>query len=300
MESLQRLRVLREVASHGSFTAAANAIPMSQPSVSQHMSTLERELGTRLFDRTTSGARLTAAGEVALRHALRILQVADEAKRELETLRTGMQTPLRIAAFGTACTALLPVAVATLRRTHPSVAFDFDECDVEDAVDRVRHADADVAVVFDYAAHPLDARGLFVQHLGDDPVEIVLADDHPMSRAHVVPIEQLAHDPWISGTGFGCRESLRTVCGAAGFAPTIALNSNRYTTTLALVAERHGCALVPMTALRNPPAGVVVGLLRPSAPPRRIWAVTTSPPTEAVGEFVDALTTAVRDRTRTS
>ncbi|HWL42232.1 MAG TPA: LysR family transcriptional regulator [Ilumatobacter sp.] len=300
MESLQRLRVLREVAAHGSFTAAAHAIPMSQPSVSQHMSSLERELGTRLFDRTTAGAQLTPAGEVALRHALRILRVADEARRELEAMKTGTCTPLRVAAFGTACTALLPIAVANLRRTHPSVAFDFDECDVDVAVERVQHADADVAVVFDYAAHPFDARGLVVQHLGDDPVEIVLPGNHPLSRAQVVPIERLADDPWIGGTGFGCRESLLTVCGAAGFAPQVALNSNRYTTTLALVAEGHGCALVPATALQNPPTGVVVGLLRPSAPPRRIWAVTTAPPEGPVGELVDALATAVRDRTRTN
>jgi len=298
MESMQRLRVLREVASRGSFTAAANAMQMSQPSVSQQMAMLERELGTRLVDRTTTGTHLTPAGEVALRHALRILQVADEARREIDTLGSGAQSPLRVAAFSTACTALLPTAVASLRRTHPSIDFDFEECDVDDAVARVQLGDTDIAVVFDYAAHPFDARGLCVQHLGDDAVEIVLPDAHPLSRTAVVPIEALAHEPWISGTGFGCRESLRTVCGAAGFAPRIALNSNRYTTTLALVAEGHGCALVPTTALRQLPPGVTVGLLRPSAPPRRIWAVTSASPTGSVGDLVDALATVLRDRTR--
>lgn len=298
VESLQRLRVLREVATRGSFTSAAQALAMSQPSVSQHMSSLEREMGTLLVERSSTGVRLTAAGEVALRHGLRILKTADDARREIASLTSGVHAPLRVAAFGTACTVLLPAAAAALQRHQPGITFDFEECDVDDAVGKVRHGSADLAIAFDYASHPFERHGLHVDHLGDDPIALVLAERHPASREPVVAIDRLVDEPWISGTGFGCLESLRTVCGAAGFAPRIALNSNRYPTTLALVAEGHGMALVPRTALQNPPPGVAVALLRPSAPPRRLWAVSQSERTGPIGDLIDALARTVHERTR--
>jgi DNA-binding transcriptional LysR family regulator len=274
---------------HGSFTAAAGALHLSQPAVSQHISTLERELGTRLVVRSVTGARLTAEGEVALRHALRILQAADAARREIEGLRSGAYAPLRVAAFSTACTYVLPAAASAFRRRHPWVPFEFVDCDAEEALQRVRHADADVAITFDYAAHPLDAEGLTARHLADDPVRIALPERHPAARSAVVDLCELADEPWVSGTGFGCRESLRTVCGAAGFAPRVALDSNRYPTTLALVGAGHGIALVPDSALSHPPPGVVTCLLRPAAPPRRVWAMTTFEPTGPLTDFIDAV-----------
>lgn len=289
VESLQRLRVLRAVALNGSFTGAAAALSMSQPSVSQHVASLERELGARLVVRTPVGAHLTPEGEVALRHALRILASVDEARREIDHLRSGSHDPVRIAAFPTACTALLPRAAAELRRRHPSAPFTFTESDADDALDLLRDGRADVAVVYDYAAHPLVLDHLVVQHVADDPLRVVLPRHHPAAPDAVIDLVSLADDPWISGTAFACAESLRAVCGVAGFTPDVALDSNRYPTTLALVAAGHGVALVPESALATPPAGVVAKHLRPAAPPRRIWAATTEVPARLVAQLVDCL-----------
>jgi DNA-binding transcriptional LysR family regulator len=292
VESLQRLRVLRAVAQHGSFTAASGVLSMSQPAVSQHVSALERELGARLVDRTTQGTRLTPAGEVVLRHALRILKSSDDARRDLHELRSGDLAPVRIAAFPTACTQLLPRAAAAWRRRHPVPPFEFTECDADRAVELARQGTVDLAVSYDYAAHPLDLRHLRVHPLPDDPLLLVLPASHPLAPAPVVDVGALAEEAWIGGAYFACAESLRAICGVAGFTPRIVLGSNRYPTTLALVAAGHGVALVPSSALGLPPQGVVVRPLRPVPPPRRQWTLTCGQPRAAVTDLVDCLVAA--------
>ena len=289
VENLQRLRVLRAVALEGSFTKAAHTLAMTQPAVSQHINALERELGARLVDRTPTGATLTPEGAVTLRHALRVLQTVEETRREIDRLRSGRHDPVRIAAFPTACAHLLPRATAEMRRREPNASFTFTECDADDAIRRVRTGEADVGIVYDYAAHPIDLAGLAVHHLVDDPVVLVVPLDHPLSRSVVVDAAELADEPWIRGTAYGCVESLNTVCGAAGFSPLVALDSSRYPTTLALVAAGHGVALVPESALHTPPAGVVTRTLRPQPPPRRIWCIAHHDPSDDVALAIDCL-----------
>lgn len=251
-------------------------------------------MGARLLDRSVAGTSLTPTGEVVLRHALRILQAVDSARRDVEALRQGAVAPIRIAGFSTACTYIVPGAAGRLRDRRPAVEFTLEDCDSADAVEMVRHGRADLAVAFDYASHPLDLAGVEAQHLGDDVVRVAINQRHPAAGRAVVRIADLAEEPWISGTGFGCRESLMTVCGVAGFSPVIAFDSNRYPTTLALVAAGHGIALVPATALGHLPPGVAVQTLRPAPMPRRLWAVTAEPADGALRELVDELVAELR------
>jgi DNA-binding transcriptional LysR family regulator len=295
MESLQRLRVFRAVAESGSFTAAGTKLSLSQPAVSQHITALERELGARLVDRSTLGARLTVEGEVVLRYALRVLKTSDDVRRELRQLRSGRLATVRMAAFPSACTHLLPLAAAAFRSLHPTVPFTFIESDAAAALDAVRGGSADLALTYDYAAHPLDLRHFVARPLADDPLLLALPARHPAATAPVVELAALATEPWISGTAFACAESMRAICGAAGFTPQVVLDSNRYPTTLALVAAGHGVALVPAMALAHPQAGVAVRPARPAPPPRRVWAVTAAPPTRTVADLIDCvLATATR------
>ncbi len=81
-----RLRVFREVAERGSFTAAATVLNISQPAVSQHVAKLEQETGFALLERSTRRVRLTSAGEVFLARARALLCQLDEARRELAAM----------------------------------------------------------------------------------------------------------------------------------------------------------------------------------------------------------------------
>src|SRR3954469_16724609 len=86
MLGVRRLRVLREVAAHGSFSAAAEALAFTQPAVSRQIATLEAEAGTRLVDRGARGVRLTAAGELLVQHADVILDRLAAAESQLEDI----------------------------------------------------------------------------------------------------------------------------------------------------------------------------------------------------------------------
>ncbi|MFG1798442.1 LysR family transcriptional regulator [Nocardia sp. NPDC049149] len=289
MEHLQRLRVLRAVAKHGSFTAAGAALTMSQPAVSQQVTALERDMGARLVERTTLGARLTPEGEIVLRHGLRMLSSSDDARRELDQIRSGDLATVRIAAYPTACAHLLPRAAALWHRRYPALPFEFTECDADQALDLTRHGATDLALTYDYAAHPIDLSHLTAQPLPDDPLLLALPASHPLAATPVVDVAALAEQAWISGTSFACAESLRAICGVAGFTPIVALDSNRYPTTLAMVAAGHGIALIPAAALSNPPADVAIRPLRPVPPPRRIWMVTQGQPHATVIHLMDCL-----------
>ena len=116
---VRRLKVLREVAARGSFSAAADALAFTQPSVSRQIATLEAEAGTRLVDRTARGVRLTPAGELLVEHADVILGRLAAAEAQLEALAELDAGRLRLGAFPTASATLTAAGHRRLRRGPP-------------------------------------------------------------------------------------------------------------------------------------------------------------------------------------
>src|SRR5947199_7740568 len=112
MLDVRRLRVLREVATQGSFSSAAESLDYTQSAVSQQIATLEREAGTLLVDRSARGVSLTDAGEALVRHADAILARLAEAEAELGAIAGLRGGRLRIVAFPTAGATLAPRAIA--------------------------------------------------------------------------------------------------------------------------------------------------------------------------------------------
>src|SRR5919202_3124520 len=121
MLDVRRMRVLREVARRGSFSAAADALSFTQSAVSQQIAALEREAGTTLAERSARGVRLTEAGEAVVRHTEAILARLAEAEAELEAIAGLRGGRLRMAAFESAASTLMPLAIAAFRERHPAV-----------------------------------------------------------------------------------------------------------------------------------------------------------------------------------
>src|SRR4051794_37300908 len=133
MLDVRRLRVLREVAAHGSFSAAADALSYTQSAVSQQIAALEREAGTRLVERSARGVKLTDAGRALVGHADAILARLADAEQELEAISGVRGGRLRLAAFPSACATLMPLAVARFRERHPGVELSLHPADPPDA-----------------------------------------------------------------------------------------------------------------------------------------------------------------------
>src|ERR687889_1791301 len=121
MLDVKRLRVLREVAGKGSFSAAADSLAYTQSAVSQQIAALEREAGTRLVDRSARGVRLTEAGRALVRHAEVILARLADAEAELEAIAGLRGGRVRLVSFPTAGATIAPLAIARFRERHPGI-----------------------------------------------------------------------------------------------------------------------------------------------------------------------------------
>jgi DNA-binding transcriptional LysR family regulator len=266
----RRLRVLREVAARGSFSAAAEALAFTQSAVSQQVAALEREAGTRLVERGVRPVRLTDAGRALLAHAEAVLARLDEAQQELHELAGLRRGRLRLASFPTAIATLVPRAVALFTERHPDVDLTVLDDHRQGLLPRLARWELDLALIYDHQA--LSDAGVELErtHLLDDPFDLVLPHGHPLVRRAPVALEELAEQTWIGGTSGGAyaRIVLHS-CRAAGFEPRVAFGSDDYNAVQAFVAVGQGVALLPRLALPRP--GVDrVALAEP--PVRRIVA----------------------------
>src|SRR5919106_864561 len=134
MLDLKRLRVLAEVARRGSFSAAADALYLSQSAVSQQVATLEREVGMSLLERTNGGPKLTDAGRTLVDHGEAAIARLEEAEKEVAAIAGLEGGELRIASFPTASAVLLTEALAEFSASHPDVRLSVTEAEPEESL----------------------------------------------------------------------------------------------------------------------------------------------------------------------
>src|SRR5215207_378227 len=147
MLDVRRLRVLREVAAHGSFSAAAESLAFTQPAVSRQIATLEAEAGTRLVERSARGVRLTQAGELLVGHADAILDRLTAAQSQLDALSSLEGGRLHIGAPATANATLIPLAVRAFDEAYPEVHLRLDEAISSELVARLAAGELDIAII---------------------------------------------------------------------------------------------------------------------------------------------------------
>jgi DNA-binding transcriptional LysR family regulator len=242
-----RLRVFREVARQGSFTAAALALQVSQPAVSQHIARLEQELGCALLERSSRRVRPTPAGEAFLRHVDSLLTGLAEASKELAALANSDSGLLRIAVFPSAAATFVPAAVGVLRAKYPRVTVRMVEADPPQALPMLLAGDADLAVCYDYptvAALP-DPR-LRLTTLGEDRMAAAVHEQsHWALDGGPIALAALAEEQWIAPGASQCRTALDEACRRAGFRPDVISETNDYQSMLGQVEAGVGIAVVP-------------------------------------------------------
>src|SRR3954467_2835536 len=150
MFDVKQLRVLRAVAEHGSFSAAADALSYTQPAISQQIAALEKRAGTTLVDRGSRGVRLTDAGRALVDHAEVVIARLAAAEAELEAIAGIRGGRVRLASFPTAGASVLPPAAAEFSSPHPEVELSFVEREPEGAAQMLRAAELEIASVFEY------------------------------------------------------------------------------------------------------------------------------------------------------
>ena len=222
MLDVRRMRVLREVAQRGSFSAAAEALSFTQSAVSQQIAALEREAGTVLVERSARGVRLTEAGEAVVRHTDAILARLAEAEAEFEAIAGLRGGRLRLAAFESAGSTLMPLAIAAFRERHPAVELSMTLTEPEDSLPQLRAGELDLAIVFEHAFEPARTpEDVELVALFDDPPRALLPAGHRRAGAAGVGARDLARDTWIRAHHGSAARLVDHVLRGAGLAPPV-------------------------------------------------------------------------------
>src|SRR6476619_1008072 len=275
MLDVKRMRILKEVADRGSFSAAAEALSYTQSAVSQQIAALEREAGTQLVTRGSRGIRLTEAGEALTKHADAILTRLADAEAELEAIAGLRGGRLRLAAFPTVGATLMPLAIANFRSRHPDIELTVRQLRPEDSIPMLKAGELDIALTIEPSARPEDAEGIESQFLLDDPMYAALPLGSPLASKAKLRLKDLASEPWIGTTvSCSCGELVRNHCIRMGFEPHITFESDDYLAIQGLVAAGVGVALIPTLALTAVRDDIVIRSLGNEAPVRKIAAAT--------------------------
>ena len=276
MLDVRRMRVLREVAGRGSFSAAAEALDYTQSAISQQVAALEREAGTKLVERGSRGIHLTEAGRALVAHADVILARLADAEAELEAIAGLRGGRLRLGAFPSAGGTIMPPAIARFRARHPGVELTLTPTEPEDGTDLLRSGDLDISLDIrtSFAANPDD--GIDRVPLLADPMYVAMPIDHPKAAKRTLKLEDLSDESWILGSTGSCPDAsifLRS-CQVAGFDPNIVFNSDDYPSIQGFVAAGMGVSFIPDLALMSVRDDIVVRSLGARAPTRHIVAAT--------------------------
>jgi DNA-binding transcriptional LysR family regulator len=277
MLNVARLRVLKEVAYRGSFSAAAESLSYTQSAVSQQIAALEAETGLALLERHPRGVTLTAAGQTLVAHAEGIiarLEAAEEAMSAIAGLRGGR---LRMASFPTAGATLMPLAIATFRSSHPDVELTLAEGEPEDIAPRLRAGEFDLALLFEFDGQsPLQGDMTRVELL-QDPMHLALPREHPLADKPRIRLPELENEAWVqTSRSSPCALQVIRSCHAAGFEPNVAFESDDYQTVQGLVAAGVGVALIPQLALSAIRENILIRSLAPTPPVRQVIAASPS------------------------
>ncbi|GAA5204127.1 LysR family transcriptional regulator [Streptomyces thinghirensis] len=276
MIDVQRLRVLRAVAEHGSFNQAAAALHLTPSAVSQHVTALERSLGAQVVARSTRGVTLTPAGQIMVGAAESVAAELVHAKQQVDRLAGG-RTQLTIATFTSGGRLLLPGALTHLTAARPDIVVHVREAEPEDSLPLVRQGAVDLALAYHFDG-PLPGRpgrssSLEWTALMEDPLHVVLPETHPLAGREALDIAELAAEPWV----LGCLKTeayLRRHAERAGFDPEVRGTTTDYFFARSLVAAGMGISLIPSIALTPRTPGLRTVPITPPTPTRYLGVAT--------------------------
>ena len=245
MLDVGKLSLLREVATHGGISSAAEALQTSPSNVSQQLRRLERDCGVALLEPRGRGVRLTPAAERLVRHTEDVLEILESAETELVAGRDVPVRTVRLVGFHTFAIGLLGSVVDRLRARAPEVTLEFTQLEPEAAVTAVLARRADLAVIDEYEGFPIaPAPGIVRIELGGEPVRAYL----PAGVTRAAEADW-AMEPETSDSA----KWSRSVCRSAGFEPRVRVVSPDPSVHRRLLEQGVAAAFLPLTVAADLP-----------------------------------------------
>jgi DNA-binding transcriptional LysR family regulator len=292
---IEQLQAFLSVAETGSFQTAARRCGVTQSTISRQIRALEEDLNVSLFHRTTQ-AKLTVGGERLLPRARRMCQEWQQAVRDIEDLVAGKQPELCVAGIHSVCAHFLPPIITQFCQDYPEVQLRVTALGSDRSLKVLRDGLVDIAIVMH---NPMltSNQEMVVTPLYEEPVEILMSANHPLSNYQAVPWAAIADYPQVVfKDGYGMQRLVQEQFRDKQVALKVALELNTLDAFRGVVRQGEMIALLPQSALvesRRDPALVV----RCTADPvllRRVVMVTTHdrlniPPIRSFCELVTTL-----------
>jgi DNA-binding transcriptional LysR family regulator len=267
---VRHLAALQAVAETGTFRAAAVRLGYTQSAISQQIATLERLVGARLIERP-GGPRavsLTDTGRLVLRHAEAIIARLQAAQADVTAMIEGEGGSLRVGAFQSAGSRILPELVRRFRAEWPSVDVHLTESASDDELlASLERGDLDLSFVMP----PLPDGPFGLSELMHDPWVLLVPADSPLAARRRPPsLREVAELPLIGARTCRSREYIHGQFRVRGLEPTYVFHSDENNTVHGLVAAGAGIGLIPRLAVDANDERVLAVELAPDVPPRVI------------------------------
>lgn len=242
---LHQLRYFAAVADLGSFTKAAERCDVAQPSLSQQIIKLERELRQPLFERLGRSIRLTEAGRTLYSHAVEVLRSVDEIRDRVAAATDPEAATVNIGAIPTIAPYLLPPLLRAFARRRPRATVTLQENLTDFTIRGCLEGDLDVGVIASDPQHELlDGTALFTEEL-----LLAMPRRHRLSRKRRITWDQIAEEPFVLMNEMHCLgEQIVGFCKQQGGLPPVRCRSVQLLTIQELVSQGYGVSLVPAMA----------------------------------------------------
>lgn len=284
---VRRLRLFLAVARELHFSRAAKRLHISQPSLSQQIRALERELDVGLLLRTSRMVELTAAGQALVDAAPRVLYELERATAETQQAAGGTVGHLVAGSVRTALAGITPNIMRTLRAEHPELHIDVVNMDTAAQLQALSDRRIDVGIVRATTA----AEDLALEPLTSDPLVAVFPQDHPLADVTEIDPWRLADEPfitWPRHLSADFFDILIAFCREHGFSPHITAEGDDIDTQLAFVAAGIGISLQPSFYATAGRSDVVFRPLSGHTPRVELRLAWRHDITPAARHFVDA------------
>lgn len=240
------LRYFNEVARLGAIRKAADRLHVAPSAVSRQIAQLEHELDAVLFERSKSGLRLTAAGEVLARHSHRIFRDIDRARSGIDDLRGLRRGEVSLWVIEGFVRGVLPSILAKFQARYPAVAFKVQTASTDQIIEALLEDNADIGITFNAS------RRAEIETIAEfpEPISCLVAAGHKYADRKQITLEELCKEPLaLPDHSFGLRQSFERTVARHKLAPKVLVTTNSLELTNAMAATGHFIAFQPALAV---------------------------------------------------
>ncbi len=247
-----------KIAEKKNFTKAAAELYISQPSLSQFVSSLESELDIKLFDRSKTPLELTPAGEIYIEYGKKIIDTYNDLTSKLVELNNSEKGSIKIAASNFRCSCIMPSIISKFNKSFPDISLILFEQNKINGESLIENEDVDFAIV----TTPLKNSNLFNSFLiCEEEIVLAVPPDYSfnvkykdmnfnISNLPKVDLKNFKDDNFILLTKNQKMYKLAIeLCKKAGFIPKVILQTPLLTTSYSLMKAGIGIAFIPSTLL---------------------------------------------------